>query len=120
MTINDEIRTAHAREVSEAEVNAATWTKAALNGFSPTPVNDDAPELNVALRVTYTGPDGNADLSETGDLATLLPLDDDVIPYAEAVSRYADVFSVALYEMNADGSHRPYPSIAYAAGQRII
>lgn len=118
--INDAIKRAHALEIHPSNA-LSTWTDRALSAYPANPVNTDIPENNALMRVTYATDDTRSvpDLAD-GDLHAVVPLDDTLLSMAASVSTYSDVFGVALYTLYPDGTNEPYPSIAFADGNRVM
>lgn len=111
----ESIRAAHALETHPSALsNAAKWSDALLTAVPATPLRE-APEDNVALRITYLDGENNPD--PAADYAMVIPFSEGVAHLAWALSLHEDIAGVAAYAIGPDGYPDSKPAYFYAYGE---
>jgi hypothetical protein len=118
---NDAIKRAHAKEIHPSQ-RLVDWQGGQLSVFPPAPVNEEIPEQNALLRVTYgTINTATREVVFEDDLTCTIPLSGaDPLETARSISTHDGVVSTALYELYSDFTNCPVPSIAWSNGTRIL
>lgn len=111
----ESIRAAHALDTHPSN-EFWSWDASDLDR-SEQPDDSELPGALLALRVTYQDSDGNP--LEAADFVTLLPASDSTVRDAASISGHADVWGVAIYPADSDGTRSPYPVAVLMDGQPI-